>query len=111
MASPMTLPLPRSTTISISPAVCRRSSSACQRRRSSPCAKGCISSAGNDTIVIFEELMDSKSLWLTPNTDSIYFATWLDLHDGPLVMETPPNVLGFIDDFWFDYVGDFGNAG
>mgnify|MGYP000385050287 CR=1 FL=1 len=29
----------------------------------------------------------------------------------PLVLETPPNVLGIIDDHWFKYVGDFGNAG
>jgi hypothetical protein len=28
-----------------------------------------------------------------------------------LVIETPPNVLGIIDDHWFKYVGDFGNAG
>lgn len=26
-------------------------------------------------------------------------------------METPPNVLGFIDNAWFEYVADFGNAG
>jgi hypothetical protein len=26
-------------------------------------------------------------------------------------METPPNVLGIIDDFWFRYVADFGMAG
>jgi hypothetical protein len=50
--------------------------------------------ANNNTVVIFEELLDSKALWLTANTDSIYFSTWLDLHDGPLVMETPPNVPG-----------------
>ena len=55
----------------------------------------------NSTVVIFEQLMDSKALWLTPNTDSIYFATWLDLHDGPLVIESPPKVLAFLDDFWF----------
>jgi hypothetical protein len=36
---------------------------------------------------------------------------WLDTRDGPLVIETPPNVLGLIDDHWFKYVGDFGNAG
>jgi hypothetical protein len=36
---------------------------------------------------------------------------WLDLKEGPLVIETPPNVLGIIDDFWFRYVGDIGNAG
>ena len=28
-----------------------------------------------------------------------------------MVVETPPNVLGVIDDFWFRNVTDFGNAG
>jgi hypothetical protein len=65
----------------------------------------------NQTVLIWENLMDSKSLFLTANTDSIYNVMWLDLKDGPLVIETPPNILGFIDDFWFNYVGDLGNAG
>src|ERR1700733_13846749 len=29
-------------------------------------------------VMIFEELMDSKALWLTPNNSSLYFLTWLD---------------------------------
>jgi len=65
----------------------------------------------NHTVLIMENLMDSKSLYLTPNTESIYNMTWLDISKGPLVIETPPNVLGIIDDHWFKYVGDFGNAG
>jgi hypothetical protein len=65
----------------------------------------------NQTVIIMENLMDSKSLFLTPNTESIYNMTWLDTSKGPLVIETPPNVLGIIDDHWFKYVGDFGNAG
>ena len=65
----------------------------------------------NTTILIFEELMDSKALWLTPNTVSIYMGCWMELGDEPMVIETPPNVLGFIDDAWFLYVVDFGNAG
>jgi len=65
----------------------------------------------NTTAVLFEELMDSKALWLTPNTTSVYMAAWLQLGDEPMVIETPPNVLGFIDDAWFHYVTDFGNAG
>ena len=65
----------------------------------------------NRTVLCFEDLMDSKALWLTANTTSIYFACWLETKDEPLVIETPPNVLGFIDDAWFDYVADFGNAG
>ncbi len=65
----------------------------------------------NTSAVIFEQLMDSKALFLTANTDSIYCMMWLDVKNGPMVIETPPNVLGFIDDAWFHYVVDFGNAG
>jgi len=65
----------------------------------------------NTTVLLFEDLMDSKALWLTPNTVSVYMGLWLELGDEPMVMETPPNVLGFIDDAWFQYVVDFGNAG
>jgi hypothetical protein len=65
----------------------------------------------NQAVLVMENLMDSKSLYLTPNTESIYNMTWLDTSKGPLVIETPPNVLGIIDDHWFKYVGDFGNAG
>jgi hypothetical protein len=65
----------------------------------------------NTTVLSFEDQMDSKALWLTPNTVSIYNALWLELGDEPMVIETPPNVLGFIDDAWFLYVADFGNAG
>jgi hypothetical protein len=67
--------------------------------------------AENGTIALFESLMDSKSLFLTANTESVYFFGWLDLKNGPMVVEGPPNVLGVIDDFWFRYVTDFGNAG
>ncbi|QDT68887.1 hypothetical protein MalM25_18130 [Planctomycetes bacterium MalM25] len=65
----------------------------------------------NETALLFEELMDSKALWLTPNTVSVYMAMWLELGDEPMVIETPPNVLGLIDGAWFKYVADFGNAG
>jgi len=67
--------------------------------------------ASNTSALIFEDLMDSKALWLTPNTVSVYMATWIELGDEPMVLETPPNVLGFINDAWFKYVADFGNAG
>jgi hypothetical protein len=67
--------------------------------------------ARNGRIMIFENLLDSKSLFLTGNTDSVYFTTWLNVEDGPLVIESPPNILAFLDDFWFQYVADIGNAG
>ncbi len=65
----------------------------------------------NTTALIFQKLMDSHALWLTPNTSSVYMSSWLQLTDEPYVIETPPNVLGIIDDAWFHYVADFGNAG
>jgi hypothetical protein len=65
----------------------------------------------NYTVGIFEDLMDSKSLWLTPNTTSVYMMAWLELGNEPMVIETPPDVLGIIDDHWFKYVGDFGRLG
>jgi len=65
----------------------------------------------NQTLVIFENLMDSKSLFLTPNTETVYLLGWLDLKEGPMVIETPPDILGIVDDHWFRYVADLGNAG
>jgi hypothetical protein len=67
--------------------------------------------AVDGTVGIFEELMDPKTLFLTPNTESVYAVTWIDLKDGPVVIESPPNTLGLLDDFWFQYVTDLGNAG
>jgi len=65
----------------------------------------------NETVLIFETLMNSKALWLTPNTSNIYMCTWLELSDEPMVIETPPDVLGLIDDHWFKFVADFGRLG
>ncbi len=55
----------------------------------------------NNTVLLFENRLDSKSLFLTGNTDSVYFSTWINLKDGPMVLETPANVLAFLDDAWF----------
>ena len=48
----------------------------------------------NQTVVMFEELMDSRTLFLTANTTTIYNIMWLNVKDGPLVVEVPPKVLG-----------------
>ena len=62
-------------------------------------------------IGISQNLLDAQSLYLTANTESIYFGSWLDLHEGPVVVESPPNTLGMVNDFFFRYVADMGNAG
>jgi hypothetical protein len=67
--------------------------------------------AANGTVAIAETLLDSKALWLTPNTDTIYAVSWIDLKNGPVVIESPPQVLGILDDFWFQYVTDLGFVG
>lgn len=65
----------------------------------------------NGNVLIFEDLMDSKALWLTANTTVVYYMSWVDTRSGPIVLESPPNTLGILDDHWFRYVSDFGNAG
>jgi hypothetical protein len=66
--------------------------------------------ADND-VLIFSGLMDSKSLFLTANADTVYFFSNLNLTKGPLVVETPPDTLGIFDDLWFRWVIDFGTPG
>ena len=65
----------------------------------------------NNMVGITEDLLDSQSLFLTGNTTTYYVINWLDLKDGPLVVEVPSNVLGFLNDFAFHYVADMGVAG
>ncbi len=65
----------------------------------------------NNTALIFSELMDAKSLFLTANADTIYFWVNLDVTKGPMVVETPPLSLGVVDDMWFHWITDFGLPG
>ena len=55
---------------------------------------------------------NSNSLFLTPNTETTYGTTFLDLKAwGPTVIEAPPESLCVVDDFWFRYVADMGIPG
>lgn len=65
----------------------------------------------NQTVLITEQLMNSKSLFLTANTTTPYSILYLDTKDGPLVLEIPPEVLGPMDDAWFRWVTDVGFTG
>lgn len=38
----------------------------------------------NEAIALFENRMDSCSLYLSPNSDTVYALGWLDLSKGPL---------------------------
>ena len=65
----------------------------------------------NQTIPIFEQLVDSRSIFLTANDNTVYSWAWLDLSKGPLVLEVPPKVLGAINDMWYRWVVDLGITG
>ncbi len=68
--------------------------------------------SSND-VVIFENLMDSNSLFLTGNTDTVYAAAILDLEkDGVTVVEIPAGAgPGTLNDAFFRFVTDMGAPG
>ena len=65
----------------------------------------------NTTVPIFETMMTARSIFLTPNNNTPYTWFWLDLRNGPLVVEVPPKVLGLLDDMWYRFVTDIGMVG
>ena len=66
---------------------------------------------GDNDVLIFSELMDCRSLFLTANADTVYFWTFLDLSNGPLVVTVPERVLCAVDDMWWRWVTDLGIPG
>jgi len=74
--------------------------------------KGFLSIGAEDnTVVIFSELMDAKSLFLTANADTVYYLAVVDLSKGPMVVVQPPMGLGTLNDMWFSWIIDIGFPG
>ena len=67
--------------------------------------------AEDNSIIVFSELMGSESVFLTANADTVYYVGVVDLTSGPMVVETPPQALGVIDDMWWGWIIDFGLPG
>lgn len=65
----------------------------------------------NKTIAITEQLMDARSLWLTPNTTTPYAHAEINVKNGPIVIEIGSPVIAILDDAYFEYVGDIGLGG
>ncbi len=65
----------------------------------------------NREIGITEDLMDARSLFLTPNSTTVYVIMCLDLNEGPMVLDVPTGVLGPIQDAYFRFVSDVGLTG
>ena len=66
----------------------------------------------SNQVGLFENLMSSDSLWLTGNTDTVYASTFLDLNNGPIVIEVPPGMgPGTVNDAYFRFIVDMGGPG
>lgn len=65
----------------------------------------------NRTVPIWETMVDSRTIELTANNNTPYTWFWLDLREGPVVVESPPDVLGLANDMWYNWIGDIGIAG
>jgi hypothetical protein len=64
-------------------------------------------------VMLYDGLMDSNSLFLTGNTDTVYAIGLLNLErDGPTVVEIPPGAgPGTVNDAYFRFVIDMGGPG
>jgi hypothetical protein len=60
---------------------------------------------------IFEDLMDARSLYLTPNSTTVYNMAEINVKEGPVVVEVPPGIIGPVDDAYFRFLTDFGFTG
>ncbi|WP_411875816.1 hypothetical protein [Vulcanococcus limneticus] len=57
-------------------------------------------------IGISEQLMDARSLFLTPNATPVHVPTRLNLIQAPKVLQMPPPTLGPADDAAIRWVTD-----
>jgi hypothetical protein len=53
---------------------------------------------GPQSVGIFEDLMDARSIFLTANSTTVYVTKVFDLEAGPIVIELPAGMLGPMDD-------------
>ena len=67
----------------------------------------------SNQVMIFDQMMDSKPLFLTGNTSTVYCVPLLDLKkDGPTVVEIPAGCgPGTVNDAFFRFVIDMGAPG
>ena len=56
--------------------------------------------AGYHLLPVWKKRLSAKTLITTPNSDVLYAMNYVDLGDGPLVLDAPPNLQGILLDFW-----------
>ena len=67
--------------------------------------------AGNHILPVWKDRLNTKTKVTTPNSDVVYAMSYLDLKDGPVVVEVPAGLQGMFDDFWHRPIADVGFVG
>lgn len=67
--------------------------------------------AGNHILPVWKDRLNTRTKVTTPNSDVVYAMSYLDLKDGPVVVEVPPKLQGMFDDFWHRPIADVGFVG
>lgn len=66
----------------------------------------------NSDVGVMADRVTARSLYLTANTDSVYATLTIDLsEEGPIVIEIPAGMYGFVDDAAFKCLADLGPSG
>ena len=66
---------------------------------------------GNHILPVWKGRLRATTKVTTPNSDVIYAMSYLDLKDGPVVIEAPAGIQGLLDDFWHRPITDVGLPG
>jgi len=56
--------------------------------------------AGYNVLPVWKERLNAKTQVTTPNSDCIYAMGYVNVKDGPIVVEVPPKMQGILDDFF-----------
>jgi hypothetical protein len=67
--------------------------------------------AGNHILPVWKDRLNTRTRVTTPNSDVVYAMSYLDLKDGPLVVEVPPKLQGMFCTFWHRPLCDVGFVG
>ncbi len=66
---------------------------------------------GNHILPVWKGRLRATTQVTTPNSDIIYAMSYLDLKNGPVVVETPPGIQGLFDDMFQRPISDVGLPG
>ena len=73
--------------------------------------RGLLEAGVKDNEFIVFPLLDAKSLIMTANADTPFTVGYVDLSEGPMVLEAPPRVMGAVNDYGGGWVIDIGGSG